>query len=99
MNSSQQQSSLPNFYQTVLVFMGFRSEADLRFTKIDEEFYEDFESAAERILKLNNELGTRFRLELMQAGQDVSTFKLMRGHKQILEQLGPREMDDDGLDE
>lgn len=88
MYSSQQHSLLPNYFQTVLTFMGFRSETDLNSTNINEEFFKEFESSAERLLKLKNELGTRFQLELMQAGQDASTFKLLRGHKQILQQLG-----------
>lgn len=78
-------TTLPAYLKTILLFMGFQSEDDLRRHTIDEIFFAEMNETARRILTMDTELSHRFRAELMQEGQDHQAFKLLSGHKNKLQ--------------
>lgn len=80
-------TTLPPYLKTILRFMGFQSEVDLRGQKIDQDLFNEMNQTAKRILIMNTELSHRFRAELLQGGQDHQAFKLLSGHKNMLMQI------------
>lgn len=83
-------SILPVYLKTVLQFMAYESEDDLRGVTIDENFFNEMNSSIARILEMNCELSCKLRMELTKGGQDFQMFKLRSGHKNLLRKLNSK---------